>query len=71
MKYSSANTHQHSKRKRIFADRYAMTNIMKEKPMAVINERATTFVSKCVEAGQKSVDVYVSCQEHCIQHEKG
>lgn len=28
--------------------------------MAAIHERATTFVSKCVKAGQKSVDVYVS-----------
>jgi hypothetical protein len=27
--------------------------------MAAIHERATTFVSKCVEAGQMSVDVYV------------
>lgn len=48
-----------------------MTNIMKEKPMAVIHERAMMFVSKCVEAGQKSVDVYVSCQEHCIQQQNG
>lgn len=39
-----------------------MTNIMKDKPMAVIHERATAFVSKCVEAGQKSVDVYVRYQ---------
>ena len=27
--------------------------------MVAIRERATTFVSKCAEAGQKSVDVYV------------
>lgn len=39
-----------------------MTNIMKEKPMAAIHERAMTFISKCVEAGQKSVDVYVGFQ---------
>ncbi|KAG0153318.1 Cytochrome P450 [Penicillium digitatum] len=62
---------EHSKRKRIFADRYAMTNIMKEKPMAVIHDRATTFVSKCVEAGQKSVDVYslLHCYAlDCVTH---
>jgi hypothetical protein len=40
-----------------------MTNIMKEKPIAAINERASTFVSKCAEAGRQSVDVYVS-QNH-------
>lgn len=38
-----------------------MTNIMKEKPMAAIHERAMTFISQCAEAGQKSVDVYVGC----------
>ncbi|CAG8126418.1 unnamed protein product [Penicillium salamii] len=48
-----------NKRKRIFAERYAMTNIMKEKPMAAIAERASAFVSKCAEAGRQSVDVYV------------
>jgi hypothetical protein len=36
-----------------------MTNVMKAEPLAAIKERATTFVSKCVEAGKKSVDVYV------------
>jgi hypothetical protein len=50
---------QHSKRKRLLAERYAMTNIMKEKPLAEINECAMSFISRCAEAGQKSVDVYV------------
>lgn len=36
-----------------------MTNVMKEEPLEAINERAKTFVSKCAEAGRKSVDVYV------------
>lgn len=54
-----ADSRQHSKRKRIFAERYAMTNIMKEKPIAAITERASVFVSKCAAAGRQSVDVYV------------
>ncbi|KUM64030.1 hypothetical protein ACN42_g3076 [Penicillium freii] len=69
--FSTLLKDEHSKRKRIFADRYAMTNIMKEKPMAVIHERAMTFVSKCVEAGQKSVDVYslLHCYAlDCVTH---
>lgn len=37
-----------------------MTNVMKAEPLAVMHERAMTFVSKCLEAGKKSVDVYVS-----------
>jgi hypothetical protein len=55
---------QHSKRKRLFAERYAMTNVMKPEPLAAINERAMTFVFKCLEAGKKSVDVYVSFPWH-------
>lgn len=37
-----------------------MTNVMKAKPLAVIRERANTFVAQCAEAGKASVDVYVS-----------
>ena len=57
---TNPNSLQHSKRKRIFAERYAMTNIMKEKPIAAITERAMVFVSSCAAAGRQSVDVYVS-----------
>ncbi|KAJ5758159.1 uncharacterized protein N7511_006853 [Penicillium nucicola] len=60
-----------NKRKRLFAERYAMSNIMKEKPMAAIHERATTFVSKCTEADQRSVDVYslLHCYAlDCVTH---
>lgn len=49
----------HSKRKRIFAERYAMTNILKAETLAAIQERAMAFVSLCSAAGRKSVDVYV------------
>lgn len=41
-----------------------MTNIMKEKPLAEINECAMSFVSRCAEANQKSVDVYVCLDTH-------
>ncbi|KAJ5921752.1 hypothetical protein N7454_009226 [Penicillium verhagenii] len=61
--FSTLNKDEHSKRKRIFADRYAMTNIMKSGPLAAIHERAMAFVSHCTEAGKKSVDVYVLL--HC------
>jgi hypothetical protein len=43
-----------------------MTNVMKAEPLAAIKERATTFVSKCVQAGKKSVDVYVRFLELII-----
>ena len=50
---------QHSVRKRILADRYAMTNVMREQPLAAIRERAGAFVSKCSASLGSSVDVYV------------
>lgn len=56
-----ADIPQHSKRKRIFADRYTMSSIMKEKSLETIRERAMAFVRQCAAAGQSSVDVYV-CQ---------
>ncbi|KAJ5142662.1 uncharacterized protein N7515_001449 [Penicillium bovifimosum] len=71
IQHAKADTQQHSKRKRIFAERYAMTNIMKPKPMAAIHERAMTFVSKCAEAGQGSVNVYslLHCYAlDCVTH---
>ncbi|KAJ5807784.1 hypothetical protein N7474_009053 [Penicillium riverlandense] len=61
--FSTLSKDEHSKRKRLLAERYAMTNIMKEKPLAEINECAMSFVSRCTEAGQKSIDVYALL--HC------
>ncbi|CAI7633250.1 unnamed protein product [Penicillium pancosmium] len=61
--FSTLPKDEHSKRKRLFAERYAMTNVMKAKPLAAIHERAMTFVAQCAEAGKASVDVYVLL--HC------
>ncbi|KAJ5106319.1 Cytochrome P450 [Penicillium angulare] len=61
--FSTLPRDEHSKRKRIFAERYAMTNVMKAGPLAAINGRAAAFVSQCAAAGKKSVDVYVLL--HC------
>lgn len=48
----------HTQRKRLLADRYAMTNIMREKLMGAIRERARAFLAKCA-AATYSVDIYV------------
>ncbi|KAJ5341515.1 Cytochrome P450 [Penicillium brevicompactum] len=69
--FSTLLKDEHSKRKRIFAERYAMTNIMKEKPIAAITERAMVFVSSCAAAGRQSVDVYslLHCYAlDCVTH---
>ncbi|KAL5334968.1 cytochrome P450 [Aspergillus crustosus] len=56
--FSTLDKFNHSQRKRELADRYAMTNILREEHLSVIKDRAMAFVSRCV-ASAKSVDVYV------------
>lgn len=48
---------QHSQRKRQLADRYAMSNVMRDNHMSSIRERAQAFMSRCIPGA--SVDVYV------------
>ncbi|KAL4802600.1 cytochrome P450 [Aspergillus unguis] len=56
--FSTLDKHNHSQRKRELADRYAMTNILREEHISAIEDRARTFVSRCL-AYSASVDVYV------------
>jgi hypothetical protein len=56
--YGLSDNMQHSQRKRELADRYAMTNILREEHVLAIKNRAKAFVSRFV-ASAKSVDVYV------------
>ncbi|KAL4923062.1 cytochrome P450 [Aspergillus undulatus] len=56
--FSTLDKYSHSQRKRELADRYAMTNILREEHVSAIKDRASAFVSRCV-ASSESVDVYV------------
>ncbi|KKA26864.1 hypothetical protein TD95_002446 [Thielaviopsis punctulata] len=49
---------EHSKRRRIIADRYANSNVMKEASMIGINDRAQDFVAKCRDSVGGSIDVF-------------
>ncbi|KAL3459232.1 cytochrome P450 [Aspergillus heterothallicus] len=61
--FSTLEKYDHSQRKRELADRYAMTNILREEHASAIKDRAKAFVSRCV-ASAESVDVYVWL--HCF-----
>ncbi|KAL4867824.1 hypothetical protein BDV12DRAFT_186378 [Aspergillus spectabilis] len=61
--FSTLDKFNHSQRKRELADRYAMTNILREEHLSAIKDRARAFVSRCI-ASSKSVDVYVWL--HCF-----
>ncbi|KAI2963495.1 hypothetical protein CBS147324_8989 [Aspergillus niger] len=60
--FSTLDKQTHSERKRQLADRYAMSNILREHHISAIRHSAKAFVSKCA-AVAKSVDVYVYL--HC------
>ena len=54
----------HSQRKRILADKYANTNIMRPEHLEGLNDRAQAFLQNCYSASNGEVDVYV--QLHCF-----
>ncbi|KAL4892493.1 cytochrome P450 [Aspergillus ambiguus] len=60
--FSTLEKHGHSQRKRELADRYAMTNILRDNHISAIRERAESFVAKCA-TGKGSKDIYVLL--HC------
>jgi hypothetical protein len=54
----------HSQRKRILADKYANTNVMRPEHLQGLEGRAQTFLRNCTSATDGEVDTYV--QLHCF-----
>ncbi|KGQ04569.1 putative sterigmatocystin biosynthesis monooxygenase STCB [Beauveria bassiana D1-5] len=69
--FTTLNKADHAKRKRILADRYANTNILKSASMDGIQERSAKFVRRCA-SSPKAADVFVasddSLQNRLISH---
>lgn len=59
LQWISAYFEQHAKRKRIIADRYANSNVVKPAAVSGIESRALEFTRQCEEASGSSVDIYV------------
>ncbi|PWY75020.1 cytochrome P450 [Aspergillus heteromorphus CBS 117.55] len=59
--FSTLDKQSHSERKRQLADRYAMSNVMRDH-LSTIREHAKAFITECA-TGEKSVNVYVYL--HC------
>ncbi|KAH8673996.1 cytochrome P450 [Xylariales sp. PMI_506] len=69
--FSTMNKSDHAKRKRILADRYANTNIMRSACMDGIKIRSQRFVDRCTESVGKSLDIFVCLHSYafdCITH---
>lgn len=57
--FTTLNKEDHAKRKRIIADRYANTNIVRQPSIDGIVERAANFVKLCTGSVGGSLDVFV------------
>lgn len=61
--FSTLNKHDHAERKKLFADRYAMTNVVRPEMLDGIQKRAMSVVKKCETSVGSYHDVYVTL--HC------
>ncbi|ORY69984.1 cytochrome P450 [Pseudomassariella vexata] len=69
--FSTLNKADHAKRKRILADRYANTNIMRPVVLDGIKERSLRFIGRCSESVGGTVDLFICLHDYafdCITH---
>ncbi|KAK3322131.1 cytochrome P450 [Apodospora peruviana] len=71
--FTTLNKDDHAKRKRIIADRYANTNIVRKPSLDGIAERAGSFVKRCFDSVSVSgsLDLYVCLHSYafdCVTH---
>ncbi|CAH0045255.1 unnamed protein product [Clonostachys solani] len=62
---------QHSKRRRILADRYANSNIMREDSLHGIQKRSQNFITRIKESAQQELDIYLHLHNYafdCVTH---
>ncbi|KAI8628635.1 cytochrome P450 3A13 [Xylariaceae sp. FL1651] len=64
--FSTLNKDDHAKRKRVLADRYANTNIMKSQSLDGIAERSRRFIERCSQSGGRSVDLFVGLHDYAF-----
>ncbi|KAK4106461.1 cytochrome P450 3A13 [Parathielavia hyrcaniae] len=69
--FTTLNKDDHAKRKRVIADRYANTNIVRPQSLDGIAERASNFVKRCTQSMGGSLDLYVRLHSYafdCVTH---
>ncbi|KAI0526503.1 cytochrome P450 3A13 [Xylaria bambusicola] len=65
-RYAYCFSLRHAKRKRILADRYANSNIMKSQSLNGIAERSARFIERCLQSVDRSIDVFVSLHDYAF-----
>ncbi|KAI1501261.1 cytochrome P450 3A13 [Biscogniauxia marginata] len=69
--FSTLTKEEHASRKKILADRYANTNIMKESSLGGIKERSQRFIERCSKSVGGSLDVFICLHDYafdCVTH---
>ncbi|KAI0180135.1 cytochrome P450 3A13 [Hypoxylon sp. FL1284] len=69
--FSTLNKEDHARRKRILADRYANTNILKSGSLDGIRERSRRFMERCTKSIGGSVDLFICLHDYafdCVTH---
>ncbi|KAL7786706.1 cytochrome P450 [Trichoderma ceciliae] len=69
--FTTLNKADHAKRKRILADRYANSNIMKSASVVGVQERSSKFVRRCVSSPGGVTDIFMALHAYacdCITH---
>ncbi|KAI8221756.1 putative sterigmatocystin biosynthesis P450 monooxygenase STCB [Colletotrichum sp. SAR 10_77] len=65
------NLFRHAKRKRIIADRYANSNVLRPAPLSGIQERSLNFIKRCEASVGNSHDIFMSLHSYacdCVTH---
>ncbi|KAI1854605.1 hypothetical protein JX265_007525 [Neoarthrinium moseri] len=69
--FSTLNKTDHAKRKRVLADRYANTNVMRSASVEGIKERSNRFIDRCSQSVGGTLDLFVCLHSYafdCITH---
>ncbi|CAH0016693.1 unnamed protein product [Clonostachys rhizophaga] len=69
--FSDKKKEPHSRRRRILADRYANSNIMREDSLHGIQQRSQNFVTRIKESPQQDLDIYLHLHNYafdCVTH---
>ncbi|KIW64826.1 hypothetical protein PV04_09733 [Phialophora macrospora] len=59
--FTALDHEEHSRKKRIFADRYSNSAILKPKVLAAIRDRARAFVKECTKGPDADIYLYLHC----------
>ncbi|CRK12162.1 hypothetical protein BN1708_010358 [Verticillium longisporum] len=69
--FTTLKREDHAKRKRIIADRYANSNVVKPAPLSGIQERSQRFLDRCLSSGTGGHDIFMSLHAYacdCVTH---